>query len=166
MRVIVSVACVFILCFLLRWEEHSPSLIMPLFLYTIKWLIYRPMKRGTKKIYVRLITKLSTILHTYLFYYLQIGLEVYTLHILTWKIPFEKMTLSCGQKAIYYFPYQVVFHIIYSGCSSEETGPFETRKKNIWHISAFRYGLCLMKLVWFFFLNRYFRSCSPQPPAT
>ena len=73
---IVSVACVFILCFLLRWGGHSPSLIMPLFLYTIKWLIYRPMKWGTKKIYVRLITKLSTILHTYLFYYLQIGLEV------------------------------------------------------------------------------------------
>ena len=27
----------------ISWEEHSPSLIMPLFLYTIKMLIYRPL---------------------------------------------------------------------------------------------------------------------------
>ena len=126
MRAIVSVACVFILCFLLRWGGHSPSLIMPLFLYTIKWLIYRLMKWGTKKIYVRLITKLSTILHTYLFYYLQIGLEVYTLHILTQKIPFEKMSLSCGQKAILI---KLSFILSTVGVAVKRQGPLRQEKK-------------------------------------
>ena len=114
------------------------------------------------KICVRLIPKPSSLYYTtYLFYYLQIGLEVCIFLHRKFHLKNDWVVVK---KPFTIFLIKLSFILSTVGAEVKRQGPSRQEKKFFfWHISL-RPLSDEDSLI--FFLNRYFRSCSPQPPAT